>query len=181
MSIAKWRKFDIRLLAVAGSLLLSVYTILLPQLPNDDAYTYIRTAEIYLQGGLAAAFDHYPWAGYSIVIAWVSQLGVSLFTAAYVLNALFFALISWAYLSVLREVDDSPEFLLVATLTILLFPELNEYRYLIIRDTGFWALALLALHQLLLYTRTVRLLHAALFCLALLLGSCLRPEAIVYL
>ncbi len=166
---------------MVGSLLLSAYTMLLPQLPNDDAYTYIRTAEIYLQDGLAAAFDHYAWAAYSVLIAWVSRLGMDLFTAAFVLNAFFFAIITWAYLSILRELDSTNEFLFIGALTILLFPEINEYRYMIIRDTGFWALALFALYQLLLYAKSTRSLHGVLFCLALLLGSCLRPEAIIFL
>ena len=43
---------DIRIIGVLISLLVSCFTILNPGLPNDDAYSYIRIAEIALNEGL---------------------------------------------------------------------------------------------------------------------------------
>ena len=70
------------MIAVISSLLISIITILFPDTPNDDAYVYIKTAEIFLAEGTISAFQHYAWAGYSLLIAFVSQLGFSLFTSS---------------------------------------------------------------------------------------------------
>ncbi|HAD72150.1 MAG TPA: hypothetical protein DCF94_08985, partial [Gammaproteobacteria bacterium] len=139
------------MIAVILSVLISIITILFPDTPNDDAYVYIKTAEIFLAEGTIAAFQHYAWAGYSLLIAFVSQLGFSLFTSAFVINALFYALLVYSFLSIVKLIDDSPQVLILAALSVLLYPQLNEYRYLIIRDVGFWALSLFALWQLLLF------------------------------
>ena len=67
MIVHAWQRMDPRLLAVIASLLISLYTLLLPELPNDDAYTYMRTAELYLQDGINAAFNHYSWVTYPVL------------------------------------------------------------------------------------------------------------------
>ncbi len=76
------KQIDIRVYAVGASLLISLFTIVFPKTLNDDAYIYIRTAEIFLTDGLNAAFQHYAWASYSLMIALISQLGFSMFTSA---------------------------------------------------------------------------------------------------
>jgi hypothetical protein len=181
MNKASWQQLDIRLCAVFASLLLSVYTILWPELPNDDAYVYIRTAEIFQQQGLDAALAHYKWAGYSILIAGLSQLGPSLLTAAYLINALFFMLLVYSFVSLVRLIDASRPVLVLAALTILLYPELNEFRFFIIRDVGSWALSLFALLQFILYSHGKGWRHGAAFCISLLLATVFRAEAISYL
>ncbi|MCY4356990.1 MAG: hypothetical protein OXD01_05655 [Gammaproteobacteria bacterium] len=177
----RWQDYDVRWLAVAASAFLSVYTLVWPQLPNDDAYTYIRTADIFLNEGIMAALDHYSWAGYSIAIGLFSQLGFSLFTAAYLLNALFHALLVYSFVSVVKTIDDSISVVWMAALIVLVFPELNEYRYMIIRDTGFWALLTLGLWQFLLYFRGRKLRHGISFVLAVSLALIFRAEAMLYL
>lgn len=181
MTRTDWRQLDIRLLAVLASLLLSVLTFLFPTTPNDDAYTYIRTAELYLQEGVAAAFEHYSWATFSLLIGLTSKLGLELFPAAFLVNALFYALLVFAFISIVQEIDNSRLVLGLSALTILVYPQLNEYRYFVFRDAGFWALALLGLWQYLWFARSGSLYHAAGFCVALLLATTLRAEAIVYL
>ncbi|MED5385507.1 MAG: hypothetical protein VYA28_02650, partial [Pseudomonadota bacterium] len=172
---------DIRISAVVVSLLISLITILFPDTPNDDAYVYIKTAEIFLAEGALAAFQNYAWASYSILIAFFSQLGFSLFTAAFVINALFYALLVHSFLSIVKLIDDSRQVMLLAALCILLYPQLNEYRYLVIRDVGFWALSLFSLWQLLLYNMNRAIVHAITFSLALMIAATFRAEAITYL
>ena len=176
-----WRQLDIRLYAVIASLLISGFTILLPDTPNDDAYVYIRTAEIFLSDGFAAAFAHYSWASYSILIALVSTLGFSLFTAAFVINALFYVMLVYAFISIVKEIDDSKLVLVMAAISILVYPQLNEYRYFIIRDIGFWALSIFSLWQFLQYAKHHSLKFATAFCCSLLFAASLRAEAIIYL
>lgn len=181
MNINSWRQLDIRIYAVAASVLVSVLTILVPDTPNDDAYVYIRTAEIALSDGIATAFQHYEWASYSLLIAALGKLGLDLFTAAYLINALFYGIVVFTFVSIVKEIENSRLVLAFATITVLVYPQLNEYRYLIIRDIGFWSFSLFALWQFLLYARSHSLGHAAGYCASLLLAASFRAEAMVYL
>ena len=176
-----WRQVDIRWFAVAASLLLSVFTLLSQEIPNSDAYTYARTAEVFLADGLKAAYQHYAWASYSILIGIVSWSGLDIFSAGLLVNALFYALLVYAFLSIVKEIKDSRPLLVLAAISILVYPQLNEYRELVIRDTGFWALSLFALWQYLLYTKTQSTQHAVAFCASLLVAASFRAEAIAYL
>ena len=175
------KQIDIRVYAVGASLLVSLFTIQFPNTLNDDAYAYIRTAEIFLADGLNAAFQHYAWASYSLLIALISQLGFSLFTSAFIVNAFFFALLGYSFISIIKYIDDSRQVLFLAAICVLLYPQLNEYRYHIIRDVAFWALALFALWQYLSYTAEHSLQHACAFTAALIIATSFRPEAAVYL
>ena len=53
---------DIRISAVVVSLLISLITILFPDTPNDDAYVYIKTAEVFLAEGALAAFQNFRYS-----------------------------------------------------------------------------------------------------------------------
>ncbi|MFM1897600.1 MAG: hypothetical protein RLZZ385_2674 [Pseudomonadota bacterium] len=177
-----WHKLDIRLLAVLASLFISVFTVIFHGVPNDDAYTYVRTAEIFQSEGLAAAFDYYAWAGYPVAVGLLQAvLPTDLITTALIFNALFYALLVYAYLSIIREIDASPGMLALAALVILVYPQLAEFRFDVIRDVGFWALGLTALWQFILFHRDRHWRHAAFFVVCLLLGALLRAEAVIYL
>ena len=180
-----WQQYDIRLIAVGVSLLISVIFLLVslwnPGLHNNDSYTYIRTAEIFRDEGIAAAYQHYSWASYSVLIALLSKLGISLFTSALLINSGFYALLVYSFLSIVKEIDDSKLLLLLAAISILVYPQLNEYRAYIIRDVGFWALTVFSLSQLLRYSNEQSLVRAIAFCAALLAASLFRAEAIIYL
>ena len=176
-----WRQHDIRRIAVAASLVLSIFTLLLQELPNSDAYTYARTAEIFLAEGIVAAYQHYSWATYSILIGIVSVTGMDVFSAGLFINAMFYAILVYAFLSIVKEIDSSEPLLAIAAVCILVYPQLNEYRDLLIRDIGFWALSLVALWQQLLYAKTQSTRSAIMFCASLLLATSFRAEAFVYL
>jgi len=176
-----WLLLDPRIYAVSVSLLISVFTIVVPDSPNDDAYLYIRTAEIFLSDGFASAFQHFPWASYSLLIASLSLLGFELFTAAYILNALFYGVLVYSFVSIVKQINPSRTVILLACVCILVYPQLNEYRYLVIRDIGFWAFSMLALWQFLLYAENHSHRFAIAFSTALLLAATFRAEALLYL
>lgn len=176
-----WRQFDIRWTAVGASLVLSIFTLLLQDIPNSDAYTYARTAEIFLADGFVAAYQHYSWATYSILIGIVSLTGLDIFSAGLFVNAVLYAILIYAFLSIVKEINDSESFLIIAAIGILVYPQLNEYRELLIRDIGFLALSLVALWQYLLYAKTQSLHCAIIFCACLILAASFRAEAIIYL
>ncbi len=182
MNIRHWRDMDIRIFAAAASLLLSVYSIVSNPVPNTDAFTYIRVAEIFLQEGAYAAFSYYPWATYSLLIAILHSIsGLEMLLAAQVLNAAFFALIAYAFISLTQEIDNSRQLSIIAAVFILLYPQLNEYRHDIIRDIGYLAFSLLALLHLIRLNRTQQIRHAIIFCAACLVAALFRPEALAYL
>ncbi len=171
----------IRWVTAIISLLLSWLAVTLNDQPNHDAYEYVRAAEIFLQSGMADAYAHYQWAHYSVLLAGVHTLtGLDIFTAAHLLNALLFALISVGFVNLVAAATPSRRVVWLAALIILIFPALNESRSLIVRDTGFLAFSLLAMLQLLRYWLTLRLRHAVLFVLTCLLAALFRPEAIAF-
>lgn len=172
---------DTRLLAVTASLLVSFLIFFLEHTPNDDAYAYIRTAEIALASGISAATQHYAWASYSLLIALVSMLGFDLLISAYLINSIFFAVLIYSFLSIVRLIDDSKLVSIISALCILLYPQLNEFRFDVIRDVGYWALSLFALWQFLLFYKQHQMFNLIAFSLALLFAATFRPEAIAYL
>lgn len=177
-----WLEIDIRFIAVAASLLISLFTGIFHTTPNDDAYTYIRTAEIFTDDGIAAAFAHYQWATYSILIGTLHKLlGIDLFSAGYLLNALFYGLLVYSFISIVKEINDSQRVLILTAITVLVYPQLNEFRQEIIRDIGFWSLALFSLWQFMVFGRSHNYPNAIAFCIALLLAATFRAEAIYYL
>lgn len=181
-ALQRWQQLDLRVQAVLISLLVSGVGFLFRTTPNDDAYTYIRTAEIFLAEGTGAAIAYYQWAVYPILIGIISRLfGLEPFAAAYLLDALFFALLVFAYLSVIACIDNSRRVMLLAAIAVLVYPQLNEYRQEVIRDTAFWAFMLLALWQWLLFSRDRRYQQAMGFVGSLLLAAVFRIEALAYL
>jgi uncharacterized protein with PQ loop repeat len=123
-----WRQHDIRWTAVVASLVLSLFTLLLQETPNADAYTDARTAEIFLVDGIIAAYQHYSWATYSILIGIVSTTGLDVFSAGLLVNAMFYAILVYAFLSIVKQINDSEPLLAIAAICILVYPQLNEYR-----------------------------------------------------
>ena len=181
MSKFNWPLIDTRFLAVFASLVVSFLILFIEDAPNDDAYAYIRTAEIALTDGIGVAIQHYAWVSYSLLIALVSQFGTDLLTAAYIINSLFYALLIYSFVSIVRMIDDSNLVVILAALCILLYPQLNEFRFDIIRDVGYWSLSLFALWQFLIFFKTHQNKNLITFGLALLFAASFRPEAIVYL
>lgn len=172
----------IRLLTVLASLSLSLLAVLLNELPNTDAYTYVKAAELALQNGPAAAFAHYQWAQLPLLMAAVQWLtGLSLFAAANLINALLFALLSVSFVSIVAAMTPSRRTIWLAFICVLLYPHLNEFRAYLIRDIGYLAFCLLAVYYLIVYTESLRLRFGLYFLLSCLAAAMFRPEALLFL
>lgn len=177
-----WRNIDIRLYAIAISLLLSLWHVLINPVPNPDAFTYVRTAEIFIDQGVSAAFAWYPNATYSVLIASLHQItGLDLFVAAQILNATFYALLTYVFVSLAQEIKGSREIGIFAALTILIFPELNEYRSYLIRDIGYLAILFTALLHLTRCFQNFQFRNAMAFCFFCFIAALFRGEAIAFL
>lgn len=181
MNNSGWRNIDVRVIAVLASFISSGLLRISPASLNDDAYVYIHTAEIFLDQGLQAALTHYSWPLFSILIALTSKLGLSLISSAFLINSLFFALLCFAFVSIIRTIDPNPKTLGIATVCILVFPELADYRSMIIRDIGFWSLCCVSVWQLLIFSKTQRISYGIGFSITLLLAAGFRIEALIYL
>ena len=175
------QRLDIRYFAVAVSLLISLLERMSPSTLNDDSYAYVRTAEVFLADGIQAAVSHYSWPIFSILIALVSKLGLTLFSSAFLINSLFFALLTFALLSIIKTIDSDRSTLVLAAICVLVYPELNEYRGTIIRDVAFWSLVFLSLWQLILYTQHQSLTNNIGFTACLIMAAAFRAEALAYL
>src|SRR5690606_4389031 len=68
-----------------------------------------------------------------------------------------------------------------AVMVILLYPEINEMRYFLIRDFAFWAFALWSLSLLVDYSANARLGSAIGWCLCVLLATAFRLEGLLLL
>jgi len=177
-----WRDIDIRTAATLISLLLSVWHIFVSPAPNTDAFDYVRTAEIYLEQGTAAAFQWYPGSTYPVLMGMLNQLsGVNLILAGQLINSILFALLVYGFITLVLEVRNTPRVALIAAIVILAFPTLNEYRYYLIRDFGFLALMLLSAVHLTRYGKTNSARHGFTFIVCTLLAALFRAEALVYL
>lgn len=181
MSNLKLRQVDIRYFAVAVSLIISFVSRIFPSTLNDDSYVYIRTAEIFIDQGAQAALNHYSWPVFSILIALVSKTGLTTISSAFLLNSLFFALLTFVFISIVKVIDSNRKTLVIAAACILVFPEVNEYRSMIIRDIAYWSLVLFSLWQLLLYTKNQQIIHSIAFTASLILATVFRVEALAYL
>jgi hypothetical protein len=172
----------IQLGTLACSVLLSLLALWLNEQPNNDAYTYVRAAEIALRDGIADAYGHYDWAHFSVLIAAVHRLtGMSLFNAANLINTLLFAVISVVFVNLCAALAYSRRAVWLAAAVILLYPHLNEFRPYIIRDTGFLAFMLIGVLQLVWYNQAHRLRHGLGFIAATLIATLFRPEALIFL
>ncbi|MDR2212217.1 MAG: hypothetical protein LBE21_01125 [Pseudomonadales bacterium] len=168
--------------AVLISVLLSYYVVSRNALLNDDAYGYLRAAELFQSDGLRSVIDLYGWYGYSILIAWFDPfIPGGILQSAHWLNAFSYALLVSAFIRICVQLHPVPSLRVYwfAALTILLFPEINEMRYFLIRDFAYWAFSLWSLSFLLDFNARPRWFSAALWCLCVLLAIAFRLEGLL--
>ena len=177
-----WLGSNTRLAAILVSCAFSLIVIAGNPVPNDDAFGYLKAAEVFNEDGLNAMLSAYGWYGYSALIAIMDRLlPISMLASAHLLNTLLFAVLVYAFITLVAEFDGNRETTWFAALVILCYPTLNEMRYLLIRDFGFWACCLAALVQLLRYQRTGGILHGGAWLVAITGAIFFRLEGLLML
>lgn len=162
------------------SCLFSLVVILQNPLLNDDAYGYLRAAEVFNADGARAVLESFGWYHYSILIALLDRiLPGDLVVAAHVFNTALYALLTYAFLLLARELRATPRAQFFAALCILVLPLTNEMRYFLIRDTGFWAFTVLSLVYLIRFARSGEPRRAAQWSFALAVATAFRLEALL--
>jgi hypothetical protein len=146
---------------------------------SGDSVLYLQTATIYLNQGLQGAIDSFSWPFISILIGLTHQVtGMSLALTGHVIIAIFYALLTCTFISIVRELGGSQKVQLLAMLVIIIFPTINDYRSYITRDAGYWLFSLVSLLQLLRFVIYDRYRHAIGWLLSISLAISFRTEGL---
>jgi len=182
--ISRLYKTDKWLLVVAvfGSLLLSLWAVNADDILNNDGVEYLKSAQAILQGDWSAAIETYKWPFYSALIGLTSSItGLSLSLSAHAVNAVFYVWLVLAFVALVQLLGGSRSALWFALLVMLAFPMINKFRPYLIRDPAFLALFLSACYAWFLYLKERRR-RDNLIAIALFLGAALfRLEGLFYL
>ncbi|HTR00999.1 MAG TPA: hypothetical protein VMH83_13455 [Candidatus Acidoferrum sp.] len=166
--------------AVVVGALFTLWSIAQNPVLNDDAYQYLRAAQMVSHGDITGMYAEYGWFHYSVLIAALDKVlpGDELL-AARALNLLLQALLIGVFVALAQHLHSGRRAGWLAALTLLAYPQLNELRFALIRDFGFWAFALWSLRLLLQYRDSHRFVHALGWLLTLLAATAFRLEALV--
>ena len=184
---------DLRWFATGASLLVSVLSVFLDPVVNNDGILYLSAAEHFREGNWETGGALFKWPFYSFAIGTLSSAtGLDVEIAAHVLNAILTAIIVVAFVSIVREAAlTSPSPTAPSTagtrrlewftvLTILGYASLNDYRAYISRDTGYLAFYLLSLLFLFRYCRCPTWANALAWGLAIATAVLFRIEGVVF-
>ncbi len=135
---------------VFANIALSLWSITLDSVINNDGVTYLAMAELYLDGDWSTANSYYGWPFYAILIAAISKISfLDVGTSAYLLNTLLATSLTLAFVAIVGELSGQHKrTLLIAAVVILLYPSLTKYRAYVIRDFGFLSFYLWSLYFL---------------------------------
>jgi len=177
-----FQRFDIRLIGIALSCCFSIIVISSTPVPNDDAFSYLRAAELFSRQGLNATLVNYGWYWYSVLIACLeSLLPIGLMNAAHLVNMLSLAVLVYAFITLVMEYSQSASVKVFAAAVILCYPTINEMRYFLIRDFAYWALCLSALTQFIRFGKTGNLANAWGWTLTMSVAILFRLEGLILL
>ncbi len=143
-------------IGVIVSTLLSIWSISIDSVINNDGVEYYRVAELFSSGDWRSGLEIYRWPFYPWLMMIVGDtIGMSYKTAGHVLNTIFFALIVVFFVSAVRSLGGrSKSITTIAMVIALVHPAFNEYRAFLIRDPGYLAAYLLAVCCLFQYRRS---------------------------
>ena len=165
--------------AVFIGLLLSLWSMWQNPVLNDDAYYYLHGAQVFQQQGVGALYRDYPWATYSLLIGvldWV--IPGDMLVAARLLDLALLSLLVAVFVALSQRLCAHRHAGWLAAAVILLYPQINELRFALVRDFGFCAFSLWSLLLLLKYRDESRLLTAIGWALTLLIATAFRIEAL---
>ena len=173
---------DVRICAMLLSFILSYWMLYIDPAINLDGILYIRTADHLLQGDRQGAYSLYSWLFYPWLIASVSKLtGLGLESSAHLLTAFFSALLTYTFITLVRDLGGGRTTILIAAFVMVFQPEFNETRSSVLRDHGFWAFYLLAVLYFVRYCMHPCWRYALIWNLMIIIATLFRIEGIVFL
>ncbi len=163
---------------VFGSIALTLWSLHIDPVINNDGVHYILTAEYIASGQWQEAFQTFKWPAYSALVYLVQLVtGTEFKTSAHIVTTIGFGLLVFAFLAVTHTLGARGRVLWYALITILIYPGINEFRSFLIRDSLYLACYMFAIWNLLLYATTRRGLPLISALVLLLLASLFRVEA----
>ena len=170
-------------IGVIASILLSIWSIAIDDVINNDGIIYIRAAEFWSRGDWEGALAVYKWPFYPwLIMAFSDTLGISFKTAGHVLNTTFFSLVVVFFVQTVHAFGGRSRMaIIIAMLIALLHPAFNEYRAFLIRDPGYLAAYLLGIYSLVCYRWSLRIRYSFFAILSFLIASLFRVEGLVFL
>lgn len=173
---------DIRPLGFILGVLLTLLWFSKGQPINIDGITYLQIAQTYLNSGFHATLHVYGWPFYPILIGLCSKFfGLSLFSAAKLLNVIFFGLIAVAFVSIARTLKLSLISQGIACFVILCYPKLINEAGQFYRDFGFYCFMLLGFNALLQFQAKEKYRWFIAWIILTTLGGLFRIEGLVFL
>ena len=141
-------KNDLKVILITTSIIslfLSFSQVLVDPVINSDGILYVQAGSFIQNNEWALASKLYNWLFYPYILANISTLfSISLEHSAYVVNAFFSAITCVSFVLIVKEFGGKNKAILCfSSVIILCFPNLNEYRNMVIRDHGYWAFYLL--------------------------------------
>lgn len=177
----KW----IYLLAIAGSVLLSLCMLINGKILNPDGICYVLSAKAISEHGISSAMhlcDQARWPFYSFLIYLFTELSHFSFpVSAQILDAIFSLVSVVTFITIIKELGGSQRLLWLAAIVILFAHGFNDVRGEVIRDHGFWAFYLLSIFTLLQYFRHATILNALAWSVSLIIASLFRVEGFIFL
>ena len=159
-ALSRLSQSDYALLVIAAlsSVVVSLITFSHQQPFNVDGIMYLESSTAYLEAGIAAAMDVYPWPLYSIAIATVSQITqLSLLHSAYVLTMVLGAITVVGVVLLTKELGGGRSQQYLALLLVLIFPYFTDSRGDLVRGHGYAAAAIFAMIFLIRYSGTAKI------------------------
>ena len=152
-------RLSIKLIALVN-IALSLWIITFDPVLNKDAITYLLAAEAYIESGITASLEVYSWPFFHVLFATIHQITfIPLHLAALLVVSVGFFLTSYAFVRIVAEMGGSSRAQLFGLIIITFHPLIADYRSSIIRDSGMWAFMLLAMLELLRYSKNPTKLH----------------------
>lgn len=168
---------------ILANIALSVWCVYLDPVINFDGVTYLKVAQLFLEGRVADAFDFYSWPFYSLFIAGTAKLlMLDVETAAFVLDTLLATSLTLAFVCIVAELsNNNRRIILIAMLVVLLFPSITKYRSFIIRDFGYLSCYLWSVYFIFRFCAAPNKKHLMGWLVFAGLSSLFRFEGIVFI
>ncbi len=168
---------------VLANIALSLWSISLDSIVNNDGITYLTMAELFANGDWQTAQGYYNWPFYPLFIAGISKVFfIDVSSAAYALNTFLATSMTLAFIAIVGELSNNDrKILVIAAIVILLFPSITKYRPYIIRDFGYLSCYLWSLYFIFRFCNSLHKKHLIGWILAAGLSCLFRFEGIVLL
>lgn len=161
------------------SLLVSMWLIAIDPVIDNDGVLYLVAAETFVKEGFLASVDIYHWPFLHMLIGSLHDMtGLQTVNAGLLVVTLCYALLAVAFVRTVREMGGNATVQFLAVMVVVFHSQLGADRSAIARDPGMLAFLLLALVELIRYSKTGHWRHAGLWTLCITAAFLFRVEAL---